>query len=175
VIDSLPGSVVIFNPEKHGKKITFDWSQLYMVRYSNGYKRYYYQQDTTINNWFTRDEMLYFMHGERDARRSFKAKGSFIGATIAGLVGGLTGTFWGPVAPYGYMALSGIPKVRIRHETISNPSFIEHDPYILGYERVARQRRKMKSLLGGTIGLVAGYGIWAIFGSYYPEKINFGG
>jgi hypothetical protein len=174
VIDTVPGTISIYNPEKHGKIIQFDVNQLYMVRYADGTRRYYYEQDTTINNWFTREEMLYFMHGERDARRSFKARGSLIGATIAGFVGGLTGTFWGPVAPYGYMALSGAPKVRIAHESISHPSYIEHDSYILGYERVARQKRKMRSLIGGTAGLALGYAFWAAFGRYYPEKITFG-
>jgi hypothetical protein len=174
VVDTIPGTVSIYHPEKHAKLIQFDWNQLFMIRFSDGFRRYYYTQDTTINNWFTREEMTYFLHGERDARKSFKARGSLIGAGVAGLIGGLTGTIWGPVAPYGFMALTGIPRVRIREETISQPSFIDHDTYILGYERVARQKRKMKSLIGGTIGLVAGYGLWAIVGRYYPETVTFG-
>jgi hypothetical protein len=58
------------------------------------------------------------------------------------------------------MALTGIPKVRIKHKTISNPNYIEHDAYILGYERVSRSRRRIKALIGGTIGLAAGYGLY---------------
>jgi hypothetical protein len=46
--------------------------------------------------------------------------------------------------------------------------YIESDAYILGYERVARQKRKTKSLIGGTIGLVLGYGFYGIFNQYYP-------
>src|SRR3954465_4115897 len=60
VIDTLLGAVTIFNPEKFGQKIHYEWSQLYMVHFATGDKRYYYQQDTTINNWFTRDEMWLF-------------------------------------------------------------------------------------------------------------------
>jgi len=55
------------------------------------------------------------------------------------------------------VGLCGITKIKIRHETISNPNCIDHDPYILGYERRARAKRRMQSLIGGGIGLVAGY------------------
>lgn len=174
VIDTTLGAVTIFNPEKTAQKLNFEFDQLYMVRYANGNKRYYYTQDSTLNNWFTRDEMWLYMKGENDARRGFKARGALIGGSIAGLLGGLTGTFWAPIAPYGFMALSGITKVRIRHETVSHPNFIESDAYILGYERVARQKRKTRSLIGGTAGLIIGYGLYAILHQYYPESVNFG-
>jgi len=58
------------------------------------------------------------------------------------------------------MALSGATKVRIKHSTISNPNYIDYDAYILGYERVARTRRRIQALIGGTIGLAAGYGLY---------------
>lgn len=174
VLDTLLGAVTIIDPKKADKKIHYEHDQLYMVRFSNGDKRYYYKQDTTIGNWFTRDEMWMYMKGEVDARKGFKARGAMIGGGIAGIVGGMTGTLWGPVAPYGFMALSGITKVRIRHNTVSNPIYLESDAYILGYERVARQKRKIKSLIGGTIGLGIGYGLYALLHSYYPETINVG-
>ncbi len=174
IIDTVLGAVTIADPKKPSKKIHYELEQLYMVQFADGFKRYYYVQDTAMNNWFTRDEMWMYMKGENDAHRGFKARGSLIGAGIAGLLGGLTGTFFAPIAPYGYMALSGIPKVRIRAETISNPTYVESDAYILGYERVARQKRKIRSIFGGAIGLVIGYSVYALCHQYYPENIDFG-
>jgi hypothetical protein len=174
VLDSSLGAVTINHPTKINKKLHFEPDQLYSVHYSSGHKHQYYFQDTTKGNWFTRDEMWLYMKGERDAKKGFKARGALFGAGAAGLVGGLTGTLFGPIAPYGYMALSGITKVRIRHETVSNPNYLEHDAYILGYERVARQKRRSQSLLGGTIGLVMGYVLYAALHNYYPESINIG-
>lgn len=174
IIDTVLGAVTILDPKKPAQKIHYELNQLFMVRFSNGSKRYYYRQDSTLGNWLTQDEMWMYMKGERDAHRGFKAKGSLIGAGIAGIIGGMTGTFWGPIAPYGFMALSGIPKVKIRAETISHPTFVESDAYILGYERVARQKRKIRSVIGGTIGLAIGYGLYALLHQYYPETINFG-
>lgn len=174
VIDTTLGAVTILNPKRPSQRLNFELDQLYMVRYANGQKRYYYRQDAEIDNVFSREEMWLYMKGENDARRGFKARGALITSGVFGFLGGATGTFWGPVAPYGFMALSGITRVKIRHSTISNPAFIESDAYILGYERVARQKRKTKSILGGTIGLVLGYAFYWAFQSSYPENINFG-
>jgi hypothetical protein len=174
VLDTLLGAVTIANNKKPGKNIHYELDQLYMVRFSGGVKRFYYMQDTLIYNWFTRDEMWMYMKGQNDARRGFKARGSLIGAGIAGLIGGMTGTFWAPVAPYGYMAMVGLPKVRIRHNTISNPNYIDSDHYISGYERVARHKRRIQAIIGGTIGLVVGYTFYGLFHNKYPETINIG-
>lgn len=174
VIDTTFSTITILNPRKPTKRIHYESDQLYMVKFANGYKRYYYIQDPTIYNEFTRDEMWMFMKGEQDARKGFKARGALVTSGFIGFGAGLTGSFFAPVLPYGFMALSGITKIRIRHNTISNMKYVESDAYILGYERVARQKRKTKSLIGGTIGLALGYGVYALFHSSYPESLNIG-
>lgn len=160
VIDTLLGAVTIVNPAKTSEKLHYEYDEVYAVKYSTGFIDYFYTQDTLKGNYFTRDEMEYYIYGERDARKGFKARGALIGAGVVGLTSGGLGLFFAPVFPYGYMALTGIPKVRIRHSTISNPNYIDHDAYILGYERVSRSRRRIRALLGGTIGLAAGYGLY---------------
>jgi hypothetical protein len=160
VIDTLIGAVTIVNPDKTTEKLHYEYDDIYCVKYASGFTDYYYSQDTLRGNYFTRDEMQYYIYGERDARKGFKARGSLIGAGIVGLASGGLGLFFAPVFPYGYMALSGIPKVKIKHSTISNPNYIDHDAYILGYERVSRSKRRIKALIGGTIGLAAGYALY---------------
>jgi hypothetical protein len=160
VLDTLIGAVTIVNPANVAEKLHYEYDDIYCVKYAVGFTDYYYSQDTLKGNYFTRDEMLYYIYGERDARKGFKAPGALIGAGVVGLVSGGLGLFFAPVFPYGYMALTGVPKVRIRHKTISNPNYIEQDAYILGYERVSRSRRRIKALIGGTIGLAAGYGLY---------------
>ncbi|MBS1636367.1 MAG: hypothetical protein JST26_10650 [Bacteroidetes bacterium] len=172
VIDTLLGAVSVMDPEKPGEKLHYEYEELYCVKYASGLNDYYYSQDTANGNWFTRDEMLYYIKGERDARKGFKAPGALWGSFTVGLVGGASGTFFGPLLPYGYLACVGIPKVRIRHSTISNPAYIDHDPYILGYERVARGRRRIRSLIGGTAGLAVGYGIYFAALKKYFDSAN---
>ena len=173
VIDTVIGAVTVMHPEKAGEKLHFEYDQIYAVKYASGFTDYYYRQDSLLGNYFTRDEMEYYMYGERDARKGFKPRGSLIGAGAVGLVSGGLGIFFAPVFPVGYMGLSGIPKVRIKHSTISNPNYIEHDAYILGYERVARSKRRLQSLLGGAIGLAAGYGLYfGVLKNALPTTLN---
>lgn len=173
VIDTLIGAVTVMHPEKAGEKLHFEYDQVYAVKYASGFTDYYYRQDSLLGNYFTRDEMEYYIYGERDARKGFKPRGSLIGSGAVGLVSGGLGIFFAPVFPVGYMALSGVPKVRIRHSTISNPNYIEHDAYILGYERVARSKRRVQSILGGAIGLAAGYGLYfGVLKNALPTTLN---
>lgn len=157
VLDTLLGGVTIIDSKDTTQRFTIDNEDLFSINFSTGAIRYYYRYDTLIGNYFTRDEMIYYMHGERDAKKGFTAKEAFYGGIASGFLGGISGNFIGPVIPFTFFSLCGLPKVRIRHETISNPYFIDHDPYLLGYERRARSKRRIRSLIGGGIGLVAGY------------------
>lgn len=172
VIDTLLGAVTIIDPKKPEHKIHYEYDELYCVKYAAGYNDYYYFQDTMKGNWFTRDEMLMYIRGERDARKGFKPKGALWGSFAAGVIGGASGTFFGPLLPYGYLALVGLPKVRIRSESISNPNYVDSDAYLLGYERVARGRRRIHSLIGGTAGLVVGYGLYFAALKNYFDSAN---
>lgn len=160
VLDTLIGAVTIVNPANTLEKLHYEYDEIYCVKYAAGFTDYYYSQDTMKSNYFSRDEMLYYIYGERDARKGFKARGALIGAGVVGLASGGLGLFFAPIFPYGYMALSGIPKVKIKHSTVSNPNHIDHDAYLLGYIRVAKSRRRIQAIIGGTIGLVAGYGLY---------------
>ena len=168
VLDTSLFALTIPNIKKPGKNLHYEFQDVFCVHFHHGEKKYYYKQDTSISHWFTRDEMDMFIKGERDGRKGFKAKGALIGAGVFGFIGGASGTFFAPLLPYGFMGICGIPKVRIRHNTISNPAYIDYDPYILGYERSARYKRRLKSLLGGTVGLVSGYLFYFAFKDYYP-------
>lgn len=174
VIDTLFEHITVYHPTKVKKKLHYDFDDVYGIFYANGNKKYFYRQDTTRYMWFSRDEMFYFIKGEQDGRKGFKANGAMVGAGLLGFVGGATGSFFAPLAPYSFMALSGVTKIKIKHKTISNPTFIDSDAYILGYERSARYKRKLKSLFGGTAGLLLGYAVYFIFNDKYPSDYQNG-
>lgn len=94
VLDTLIGAVTVLNPNLKPEKLHYEYDQIYCVKYSNGFIDYYYKQDTVLGNYFTREEMEYYIYGERDARKGFKARGSLIGAGIVGLASGGLGIFF---------------------------------------------------------------------------------
>jgi len=174
VVDTLDNEIVVRNPLRPFRTLEYDADQLFMVKYANGLERYYYSYDPSIGNWFTADEVRMFMRGERDARKHFVPKGSLIGGGISGLIAGATGSFWSPLVPYGYMAFSGITKVKIKESSIGDPAWKGNEAYTWGYERVARDKRKLHALISGTVGLALGYTVYALFHNRYPESINLG-
>lgn len=174
VVDSSLGAVTINDPKKPGKRLHYELDELFKVSYAKGFTHWYYSQDTLRNNWFTREEMGLFIIGERDSRKYFKPKACGITAGLFGFIGGATGTFFAPVLPYGFMAASGITKIKIRQRTVSDPKLLDYDSYILGYERNARQKRKIWSVIGGSIGLAAGYIFYFALKDHYPTDYSNG-
>jgi hypothetical protein len=161
VIDTTGGITSIKNPKNPKKNITVENDRIFSIKSPSG-ERMIYSYDTIIGNEFTIDEMRYFIYGEQDADHKYKANGSLIIGAAVGLLSGVTGSFLCPVPPFAFAALSGVTKVKIKKETVSNPDFLNQDPYLMGYERVAKKKRKLKSLIGGGIGLVVGLGTYGV-------------
>jgi len=171
VLDTLFGAATFVNPDDSTKREHVENDQLFAIKYSTGAVFYYYEQDT-ISNWFSRDEMWMFMRGERDAKKGFKPWGSLAGSMACGLVGGLTGTIFGPILPIAYTGASGLTKIKIKHKTVSNINYLDSDAYILGYEREARAKRRIYALIGGGAGLLLGYsGYFLGLRKVYPAQI----
>jgi hypothetical protein len=164
VIDTLNGVTSIKNPKNPEKNIVVENDRIFSIKNANG-ESVLYVYDTVLGNEFTVDEMRYFIYGEQDADKKFMATGCLALGALVGAASGITGLFLCPIPPFAFTALSGLPKVKIKRETVSNPEFLNHDPYLMGYERVARKKRKLKSLIGGGAGLVAGLGTFFIFKS----------
>jgi len=163
VLDTSFLAATFVDPEDSTKRTHIENDQLFAIKYSNGAVFYYYKQDT-ITNWYTRDEMWLFTQGERDARKGFKPWGSLTGGLISGMAGGASGlaigslgAFFGPIVPLAFLTTVGIPKVRIKHKTVSNINNLEYDAYLLGYEREARTKRRRYAMIGGSIGTALGY------------------
>jgi len=168
VIDTLFGAATFVDPDDTTKRAHIENDQLFAIRYNNGDIFYYYKQDT-IRNWFSREEMWLFMQGERDAKAGFKPWGSFWTALGAGALGGITGTILGPIAPATVVSVVGLPWIRIKHKSVSNPNYLEFDSYILGYEREARGKRRIYALIGSGVGLVLGYSTYFLWLKNEPK------
>ena len=157
VYDTSFGNVTYKNPKADQDPITIETSDVFSIRNSKG-ETIKYVYDSAGENDLTAEEMRYYIKGEQDAQKGFKPRGAFWTNMGIGLLSGATGSFLCPIPPFAFTALSGLTKVKIKHSTVSNLECLKHDTYIMGYEHIARGKRKTKSLLGGGIGLVGGIG-----------------
>lgn len=165
VIDTLNGVTTIKNPKDSTKNNIIENDRIFSITNANG-ESIMYVYDTLIGNEFTIDEMRYFILGEQDAEKGFKARGALFGNMALGAGGAVTGSLLALIPVFTYSAASGLPRVKIKPGTVSNVEYLKHETYIMGYERVARKKRKLRSLVGGAVGFGVG------FGTYFILKAN---
>lgn len=171
IIDTTNASVSFKNPKHPKKNIVIENDRIFSIRNNNG-ETLIYSYDTILGNEFTIEEMRYFIRGEQDAQKGFKARGAFWGNLFVGAGAGLTGFFFCPIAPFAFTALSGVPKVKIKKGTVSDPECLNHPEYLMGYQRVGDKKRQLRSLVSGGIGLGVGLGTFFVLKNNNAELLK---
>jgi hypothetical protein len=158
VKDTSNEKLKILVPKKGGgyKADFIEQELIFSVKYKTGNEAVFYKQDTLFGNYYTPNEVRFFLQGERDARRWYRCPWWITGGFVAGFGGGYTGSALGLIVPFGYSAASVGFRVKIRPGSVSNPDYLKYDTYLMGYEKVARQKRIMRTLVAGAIGFTAG-------------------
>lgn len=168
--ESIPGkvvrvdneNVVMKESENVVQEFNIDRERVFSYTTPASGEKVLYSYDTLVGNYFTIDEMRYFIRGEQDGRKGFKARPAFYSNLVIGAAGGITGSFFFPIPAFTFAILVGIPKVKINKNTVRRQEDLNHIPYVMGYERMARRNRKIQALIGGGIGIVAGLGTFLI-------------
>ena len=164
---------VHFNYMRKGKlkDLRVERERLFGISYGNGDIRTYYYYDTLVGNYFTVDETHKFIYGEHDAIIGYKPWLDMAGGFLIGAASAIyTPTIIAPLPVFAFTAcVTLIPNVRGNRKRITNMNYITADSYLIGYERIARKKKSFYSLIGGVVGLAAGFGVQAIF---FPGSIR---
>jgi len=157
VFDTSFFGVKVYGKTKKKKEMIVEGERIFSIKFASGKEKIYYKQDSVFENYFTVDETRLFIKGEQDAAK-YKCRFSTISSFAVGAASGLVlGSVFAFIPPFTFSATTLLPKVRIRHSTVSNMNYLNYDTYILGYERVARKKRLINSLSGGVAGLAASF------------------
>lgn len=145
-------------PKKDAFKLEFvDIDLVFAVKHPNGKEDMVYRQDTLFGNYFTPQEVRYFMRGETDASRGFRCPLVTAGSVlVSGATAAYLGPFYGLPGCFVYGGLTTFARVKIKPNTVSDPETLKFDTYLLGYEKEARKRRLFRSMVWGFGGYVAG-------------------
>ncbi len=159
VKDTASQQVRMLVPKKGNFKADFiDQELVFSVKYGqSGQEVIFYKQDTLFGNYYTPQEVRYFLQGERDARRYYRCPGWTAGAFVLGAACGYSRQMWALGPPFLYSGFSVVFRIPIRPGTVSHPQNLKYDTYLLGYEKYARQRRALRTLTAGGIGFAAGF------------------
>lgn len=177
--------------KRNGKKIkerSLEKDRVFSITdTTSGEETVFYYQDTVFNySPYSVEEMRYYIKGEQDAMRGYKPRATFIFGFITGLgivmwdtygeirqvqsdslmskgffheEPGIINVAW----PLLYTAGAAIPKVKINVSSIHDKSYLNHDAYLDGYERVARSKKVFSAVKGSALGVVTGIVSYFIF------------
>jgi hypothetical protein len=159
VVDTLAGTIIIEDPKsKKHKKIELDRDDVFSIKLaSNGKEEVFYIYDTLIGHDFTEDEVRKFIAGEQDAQRGFHPVGVSILAFTIGFASGATiGSVVAFGPPFLFDGIMSYPTIKVRKKSVRDMKIATTDPYLYGYDQVARKKRTLHSILWSGIGLAVG-------------------
>lgn len=146
--------------KRNGKTVEkkLDWERVFSIYDESGNERVIYVADTSLGNYFTEEEMRYYIKGEQDAQSGYKSNWTiWVGVPVTGGLGYVLSS--SPLVftvPFIYMVGAALPKYKMTPSSISDPELLRQPAYILGYERTARTKRLFKSLASGMAGAALG-------------------
>lgn len=153
------------NERKRPRVKDIEKSKLFSVKFSNGQERILYFHDSVVGNVFSVLEAKMYMLGEQEADKNYRNKWPAIIGFAVGIAS--------PVVLSNAVLLSPIPaavtplhilipNIRVNTKKIVNKNHLQYDTYLMGYEKVARKKNFINSLIGAGAGLAVGFGIWGI-------------
>lgn len=134
-------------------------SSVFSVTDSLGRERLWYFHDTIFGNDLTIEQMRWFIKGEQDARIGYKPLWPLLGgfALGAGLTMALDLEVNALLLPPLYAGIMAMPRVHVTFGSVRDPYMEGNDFYALGYAKVGRGKRVVRSLISTAVGVVTGY------------------
>ena len=151
--------------EQHRKGVRKERSEptesVFSVTDSLGIERVWYFHDTVFGNDLTIDQMRWFIKGEQDARKGYKPFWPMVGGFVvgAGATIGLNLEVNSLLLPPVYAGAMTIPRVHVTPGSISDPLMEGDDHYALGYAKVGRSKRVVRTLISTFAGVGVGLAV----------------
>jgi len=134
---------------------------IFSVTDSLGRERIWYFHDTLFGNDLTVDQMRYYIKGEQDARLGYKPFWPMLGGFVAGagLTIGLNLEMNALILPPVYAGAMALPRVHVTPGSVRDPYMEGEDNYAMGYARVGRGKRVVRTLLSTAAGVAVGLAV----------------
>lgn len=150
----------LFYFKKPGKKREqeVELTKVYGYRSADGVMHVLYVQDTLEGNWYTAEQMQFYMQGQSDALKHYKRKASRAGwlGFATGFAGSAAGIYYAPVIAVGYASLRAYIKPSNKQKWGFNPALADNEAYTEGFGTMAKRLTTRRSALGATVGFVVG-------------------
>ena len=174
-----------FKKRKELKTDMIERYRIYSTTDSANKETILYVQDSSVGNFMTQPEMKLFIAGERDALNNFKCPGYNTTGFLFGLGVSLFDTYRKAdstsnytdksffngffrddptvinlIPVFLYPILAGLPPVTIRINDVTDRNNLMQEPYLEGFERVGKQKRKFVGLKYSALGSATGIALF---------------
>lgn len=126
----------------------------------NGQETVIYQQDTTIGNYFTVDEMRTFISGEQYGINNYNRWPAFAVGVIVGGIGGYAvadSPLLVVTTPVAITVGSTFFGSRVPRKAKSTVPGFKDEVFTMGYKRVAKSKKLVSVLTGSAVGTALGF------------------
>lgn len=180
VTDTTDGKITMnfINKSKTSTRIIENY-RVFSIEKANQPELILYKRDTTIGNFLSPSEMKYYFLGEKDARKNYNPINLKIATGVLTYGISLMDTYnrdtvsrkfvkgffksepglISIVAPFAVTVISGLFAVQININKVSNKNYLNEQPYIDGFEKVARSKKVFGaltfSIVGGGLGILS--------------------
>lgn len=133
---------------------------IFSVSYQSGKTDTIYYQNPEIENYLTVKEMHYFIMGEQDARKHYKATlTSVLGLAFGGALGyALPDGIWIAAVPLVYTVGASLTEIKIIYKDNRSQEIMRSPAYQEGYIKVARSKKAFNALASSLAGTIIGAG-----------------
>ena len=167
VVDTIYNTIR-FLPQKRAQKPHIQEvgkGNIFSLKLSDDKERIIYFHDSAAGNVFTVIEAKMYMLGEQEADKHYRNKWPFLIGFVVGVASPIAfsnAVLLSPIAPAVAPLHTLLPVIRVNTKEIADRNYLQYDTYLMGYEKVARKKNFMHSILGAGIGLAAGMGAWVL-------------
>lgn len=137
------------------KQKAVDKINIFSINYFDKTDRILYRQDTAIGYDLSIPEMEYYILGERDAIKNYKAPAITVGGVVLGFGATYFAGFWGLLMPAVYGTTMGVidPKIKLSEST--KPEMRTNKDFVEGYMTTATRKKVKNAIMGSLVGATA--------------------
>lgn len=150
-------SLLKYDISFHGKdkQKVIDLLNIYSVNYTNNTEKIFYRQDSAIGFDLSVQQMNFYILGERDAIKNYKAPWITAGGFVAGILAAHYLQFYSLITPAVYAAAFGLFTPKLHSSPNLNYSTTSNYNYLEGYRYTATRKKVKNALLGSIVGIAA--------------------
>ncbi len=152
------GEMVYFKKVGRNREKKIEIDKVFSVRSPGKPEQVVYVQDTLENNWYTAEQMSFYILGQQDARKGYRNQATKAGGggVLFGFGGSAAGFPYSPLFVIAYTSWKGYQLPKFTQKNGYNPVYLSNEYYKEGFGTTAKRMVTRRSFAGSMAGFILG-------------------